>query len=254
MNDPEFLSIKINHSKPLELKRFTASMLCVENQYKSYLANEGIVDDGYDLFIHEIKQGSIIINFIKGISKKLIEHYVLESFVKIFGEKIESIVEQKVQSETGLSLKELKELCTISEVISEDYNSNMSFQVHVGDNITQNLHIDGMKANAVRNECLRQIGEQDKPIGEQIENAVLHWKQAGEDNKSLSIDKGVIEDVDPRRKIKLICSNELKQEMVSANDKNPFNMFFIVDVEIKRVSGKSVAYLITRIHDKGLIG
>ena len=53
--------------------------------------------------------------------------------------------------------------------------------------------------------------------------------------------------------LKLICDDELKQEMVSENENNPFNMFFIVDAEVKRVAGKPVAYVIRKIHDKGFI-
>ena len=149
MNEPEILSIKIDHRQPLELKRFTASMLCVESQYKRYLAAEGIANDDYDLFIHEVKQGSIVIDFIKGATKKLIEDYVLEKFISIFKEKIEAIVEQK-------SHEDLKEIGAIAQVISNDYQSNMTFEAHVGDKITNTFNIDGIQANAIVNECSRQ--------------------------------------------------------------------------------------------------
>ena len=95
MTEPEYLSIKIEHSKPLELKRFAASMLCVENQYKQYLATKCISDDEYDLYLYQVSQGSIEIKFIKGQLTQLFEHYVLEQFVKHFGEKIKSIIDQK---------------------------------------------------------------------------------------------------------------------------------------------------------------
>ena len=222
MNEPEILSIKIDHRQPLELKRFTASMLCVESQYKRYLAAEGIANDDYDLFIHEVKQGSIVIDFIKGATKKLIEDYVLEKFISIFKEKIEAIVEQK-------SHEDLKEIGAIAQVISNDYQSNMTFEAHVGDKITNTFNIDGIQANAIVNECSRQLADNFQPVGEHVFNALLHWKSASEDKKSLSIDKGVIEEVDPNKKVKLVCEENLKQEMISENERNPFNMFFIVD-------------------------
>ena len=253
MNKSEILSIRIEHSKPLELKRFTMSMLCVERQYKSYLAQEGIIDDEYNLYIHEIGQGSILIEFIKGGVQRLIEHYVLDSFVTFFKGKIDELIEQKVQEETGLSLKDLKELAAIAGVIEGDYNARMTMESRIENNITQTFHFTGIQANAVRNECFRQIGIADQPEAELLDGVVLYWKQAAEDEKSLSIDKGIIEEVDPYKKVKLVCREELKREMVSENEKNPFNMFFIVDVEVKRVYGKPVAYIIRNIQDKGLI-
>ena len=251
---PEYLSIKTDHSKPLELKRFTASMLCIENQYKQYLSNQGISDDDYDLYLYEVKEGSIIIKFIKGPLKLLFEHYVLEKFVADFGEKIKLIVDQKFEEDAGMTVKDLKDIRTVSEAISDDYNASIQIQSHVGDNITQNLNISGIEANAVRDECIRRINARDLPVGEHFKDVVLHWKSASEESKSISgIDKGIIEDIDPRKKVKLVCDEYLKQEMISENENNPFNMFFIVDVEVKRVAGKPVAYVIRKIHDKGFI-
>ncbi len=253
MNEAEILSIKIEHSKPLELRRFTDAMLCIERQYRSYLADEDLLADDYTLFIHEVGQGSIIIDFIKGASQKLIEHYVLEAFVQVFGKKIHALIEQKVQDDAGLSLKDLKELHAIAGSIAGDHNSTMSMEARIQSQVTQNFYFTGVQANAVQNECARQISMVDQPDDELLKSVVLYWKQATEEDKSLSIDKGIIEEVDPHKKVKLVCNEALKREMVSANEKNPFNMFFIVDVEVKRVSGKPVAYLIRNIQDKGLI-
>lgn len=243
------MSITIDHREPLELKRFTASMLCVESQYKKYLAEEGIENDDYRLYINEVRQGSIVIEFIKGSAKKLFEHYVLEGFVKFIEKKCNSLKKQ----ETNDDLKDLKELGTIFDAVSTDYSSNITFGVHVGGNVTNTFNVSGIDANAIVSECLRQINSQEPPSGEMVQNAVLHWKSAGDDKKSLSIDKGVIEDVEPNKKVKLICNDDLKQQMVSENENNPFNMFFIVDAEVKRVEGNPVAYVIKRIHASGKI-
>ena len=252
--EPEYLSITINHSKPLELKRFTASMLCIENQYKQYLSKRGVSDEDYDLYLYELREGSIIIKFIKGPLKQLFEHYVLEQFVKHFGEKIKLIIDQKFEEDAGMTVKDLKDIRTVSEAISDDYNANLQIQSHVGDNITQNINFSGIEANAVRDECIRLISEKDSPVGEHVKQVVLHWSSASEESKTISsIDKGIIEDVNPRKKVKLVCDEDLKQEMISENENNPFNMFFIVDAEVKRVAGKPVAYVIRKIHDKGFI-
>ena len=149
MSEAEVLSIKIHHAKPLELKLFTASMLCIESQYKNYLAEEKIHDNQYDLCIQEVKQGSIDIKFIKR-TVRLIEHHVFNFFIdKYLKPKIESIVEQKIEDETGYTLKEMKEILSIVSVISKDYKSKMDMEVHVGDNVITNYSLTGIQANAV---------------------------------------------------------------------------------------------------------
>ena len=249
----EVLSIKIDHTKPLELKLFTASMLCIESQYKSYLSENKINDEQYNLCINEVKQGSIIIDFVKKKGLELIESRVIAPFIEEYLKpKIENIVEQKIKDETGYTLKEIKEILSIVSVVSSDYNSTMNMNVHIGDNNVSNYSITGIQANAIASECTRLMKEfpSEQKI---IENVVLHWKQAGEKTQSLSIDKGIIEEIDPKKQVRIICDEELKSEMVSENKKNPFNMFYIVDVEVKTISGKIVAYIVKRIHDKGVL-
>lgn len=34
---------------------------------------------------------------------------------------------------------------------------------------------------------------------------------------------------------------------------NPFNMWFLVDVEVKKVKNKPVVYIIYKLHDKGML-
>ena len=110
---------------------------------------------------------------------------------------------RNLEEDAGITVKDLKDIRTVSEVVSGDYNSNIQIQSHIGDNITQNVNFNRIEANAVRDECIRQIGKRDAPIGEQVNQVVLHWKSASDVSKSLSIDKGIIEDIDPRKKVKL---------------------------------------------------
>jgi len=80
----------------------------------------------------------------------------------------------------------------------------MNFEVHLGRKVTKNYYLSDLDANAVINECWRQLGLQEHS-GEYRENQVLHWKSAVSDSQSQSIDKGIIEELLPGRKIKLIC-------------------------------------------------
>ena len=258
LSEQEILSIEIEHSKPLELKQFTASMLAIESQYCGYLMREGLTSErltryDYSLLLQEVRPGSIVVKFIKGLQKRLFEHVVLPGFVKYFGDTVRDLIDQKVLTDTGRPLHDLKELHAIADVISNDYGAKMNISAEQGSQIIQNFNIDGVQANAITNECARQLDNMQQSTRELFEGVVLHWKQAGENRKSLSIDKGIIEEIDERRKVQLICSEDLKNQMVSTNERNPFNMYFIVDVEVKRVQGKPVAYIIKKIHHSGSV-
>ncbi len=248
MEDKEVLSIRIDYSEPLELKKFTASMLAVESQYKMFLASENYPSDDYQLFVHKVAEGSIVIDFLKEKAKKLFEEHVLGKFLETLERKITAIKKQ----EPNENKKDLKDIATISNVIGSDYSSKMTINVLVGSKITNNYELNGLEAYAVKNECVRQLAITSQ-VGEVVERVTLHWKSAVDNKKSQSVDQGIIEEVEPEKKVKLLCEEDLKKEMISENEKNPFNMFFIVDAEIKRVAGKPVAYVIIKIYDSGKI-
>ena len=249
MEYQEILSITIDHNEPLNLKKFTISMLAIERQYKKYLYLNGITGDEYNLYINEIKQGSVVIDFIKGKTWKLIENHVLKGFVESIKDKFEEVKKQKEIKD----VRDIKDIKAISDVVSNHYSANFAINLNIGDQTTSNYNFNGMEANAIASECDRQLELKHEPKGELYRNVVLHWKSAADDKKSRGLDKGIIEEIDPQRKVKIICSEDLKQLMISENKENFFNMFFIVNVEVKRVSDKPVAYVILEIHDSGSI-
>ena len=55
------------------------------------------------------------------------------------------------------------------------------------------------------------------------------------------------------KEVRLICSEEIRSQMITDNRQNPFNMFYIVNGEIKKVGDKIIAYQIKYIVEKGLI-
>ena len=229
-------------------------MLCVESQYQSYLIKKGMPIDKYELLLNEVGQGSIKIKFIKSAVDKLFEEYVFPEFIKSLQAKIDAILRQThLRDEDTLTVRDFRELFGITSVLSHEYQARMFFETVSKDEQRLGFNINGTEANAVVSECQRQIEAKEKPTGEQVQKVVLHWKQAGDKSRPLSIDKGVIDDVDAKRMVKIVCNESLKGQMISDNDKNPFNMFFVVDAEVKRVAGKPVAYVISKIHDSGEI-
>ena len=249
MEDKEILSIKIDYSAPLELKKFTASMLAVESQYKRFLVyEEGLSGDDHQFFVHKVREGSIVIDFIKDNAQKLFEDQVLKRFLPNLKSKIDAVKNQELIEDK----KDLRDIGTISNVIGDDYQAKMNFNTHFGSQVTNNFILNGIEANAIKNECLRQLAETSKEA-EIVNKVTLHWKSAIGNQKSQNVDQGIIEEIDPDKKVKLVCDEGLKKQMISENENNPFNMFFLIDAEIKRIDNKPVAYVITKIHDSGLV-
>ena len=75
-------------------------------------------------------------------------------------------------------------------------------------------------------------------------------KQIENSEKTGKIDKGIIAEI-CSKPASVIYKGETKKQILHNTKNNPLKMYFIVDVEVKRIEGKIVAYVIKKLYDKG---
>ena len=146
-----------------------------------------------------------------------------------------------------LTKQENKEIGAILKHNSGDYKSNIHFQNGQGDNINHHHYYTGIQSRAITDEAEKHIKLLDNSDSKLFENEVLELSI----NDSNSI-KGKIDNIF-EKPVKIICGEELRKEIITDNEKNPFNMYYIVNGEIKRAGDKIIAYHIKNVVEKGLI-
>lgn len=253
MSENEFLLIKIENTKPIELADFTNAFVAINAQYKRYVnQNYKQTDEEIKLYVEELKEGSKIVKILRYASHKLFLEPIIEKFNKHLQEQFNAFLEQKLPSlEERLGKKftkqELHEVNSIFGHNGKDYNSNIHLQSGKGDNITHHHYYTGIQSRAIIDESDRNIKLIDNGKNTDFQDKVLELSIT--DKNAV---KGKIDDIYDKP-VKILCNPDLQKEMITDNEKNPFNMYYIVSGEIKRAGDKIIAYSIKNVVDKGII-
>lgn len=87
-----------------------------------------------------------------------------------------------------------------------------------------------------------------EPITGIKEKVVLYWYQARNDPKSQAGDHAIIESISPGP-VKAVVDEETKSKMLSGPE-NPFQLGYLVDVEVETINSKPSIYKVLNIHEK----
>ena len=148
-----------------------------------------------------------------------------------------------------LPTSELKDLAKIVEPAAKDGRGNMSITATEGATVQVSVSFNSLEANAIQNRAEREIEARREPVQKSYNRVLMYWHQASKRPGSQS-DKVVIEKI-TERPLKVIFNDEdaeIKHKMLSGKD-NPFNIGFLVDVDLITKQGRPVAYQIIHLYE-----
>ncbi len=242
----EILSVKIENTKPIELLEFTNTVLGINNIYKIWAKNNGLETCEHVLYIEELKEGSKIVDFIRKGVTKIFKDTTFKFFVSFYKEQIDNLLKEKFDAVEKKAISSIKQSLTYNK---NDMNSKLEITAKESNIIHNTLNINGVEASVAYDLCNQILNRDEKK--ESIKGVILMLKQAENSSKTKKIDRGIIEEISTKT-VSVIYKENIKQDIVMDKD-NFFKMWFLVDVEVKRVEDKVVAYVITRLYDKGKI-
>lgn len=251
------LEIKISNIKPLELNDLSLSLLSIGQQYQKFIDNEASENygTGSELYIKEVRKGSIIIELVAQTvpivpllwsGGSLVEwaNQASSTFQWLLGKVNEPPIE--------VSKQDLKQWNCILEPIAKDNGSQLNFTVSEGGTVINNFYINSEQANAAQNSIKRRIENLDEPDDHLQAKRVMYWYQTKFDDKSHTGDKAVIESIS-KKPIKVIFENNaVKKAMLKGDSRfnKPWNeLAYLVDVRVQTVRGEPKVYTIINYYD-----
>ena len=253
------LIYELDNSRPVELLDFTSSLLAVGESYQAFLRkqNSASVDDDYRLYVKEVRSGSIVAELISIATQGQILAPVapfLMLFAGQLGEWFEffkGVKDAKDIKELllGTTKKELKQLSEIIEPVAKDGGSQLNIVVRDQGNVTFNLTLNHLEANAIQNRIQRHISMLPDSISGTHLDQVLYWFQVRAESTQNAGDRAIVERFSKRPVKVAFASEAVKQAMLEQVD-NPFLKLYVVDVDVTEVGGKPVLYKILVVKDQ----
>lgn len=244
----------IDYYKPISVSDFTNALNAISNEYEKFLIDKyGSERPEAELYVQEIKQGSIVTTLVE-YSAMILPFLGDINTVVDFGKFIKSSYDyllngEKVDEQVNLDTKDLSNLLKIIEPGTHT-NNNILIQIKGKNNkiIMNPLSVNETESRAIRDrirEEKKELVQKEKSI--QF-NQALYLEQIKRDVESKKGNKGVIKELN-ENSLNLIWENENdKLKMLNCDD-NPFNMIFIVDVEIVEVNSEIKIYKILKLHE-----
>lgn len=253
------LEVKINNKNPVILTDLTISLLAIGQQYQKFIesSTNEMHQAGVELYIKEVKSGSIIVELVAQalpVLPLLWQGGSLIEWASQLGDTYAWLL-GKIDNPPQIHTKQdLKQLHSIIEPVAKDSGSQLNITVtdQAQVKIFQYI-INSEQANAAQNKINKELELLDMPNDNIHRKMVMYWKQAKFDDESHAGDKAIIESI-TKTPIKVIFENNAVKKAMLAGDSR-FNkpwqkLAYIVDVKVQTIQDAPKLYTIIDFHDK----
>lgn len=258
--EKDVLCVHIQHSKPVNLDEFTASLKAISSLYSSYVRKHGGSEDvsRSKLYVESVHEGSIIVCLTELVTASLIPFMENANVIMEFASYLKGIYGY-FASEEGpdpeLTPSECEMVADSVSVIADDPKGSIGFGVCKNSqvNITQNNYFydcGSDRANSVMNRTSRYASakKEAEPETGTYQRVLMSLYQIRTDNSGKG-NKAIIDDIAKGKRVNLLFASDYLRDAILYSDDNPTRKAYQVDVSTKTMAGKIVAYEVTALHD-----
>lgn len=252
------LEITINNTVPVELTGLTMALLGVSQQYQRFIENEATAQcrAGSELFIKEVRSGSIIVELVAQTLPVVPLFWQGGSLLE-WANHAKSVMEwlngKRAQPPKSVTKQDLRQWHNILEPVAKDRGAQMNFSVSEGSQVTNQFFITSEGANAAQNAIHREVGRLEEPADHVERQRVMVWYQTKFDDKSKTGNRAVVESISKAAVKVIFENNAVKKAMLAGDprfDKPWHELAYIVDVRVQTLQGVPKVYTITNYYDE----
>ena len=265
MTNQDSIVFRIDRTAPIELEKLTLGMMALGDEYGRFVKSNYPEVDNHetDLLVQKISEGSIVIEMfgaIQPILQGINNVLVFKQFVELVGGKF-SVLSKKNGELEGATTRELHNLSNLAdtivgndggktEILAYEYNARTKER-----EVRASVVWKAKPAETVKENIVEQIKKITKENPNRQKGVLMHLFQTNIGEASpdrASGEKGIIECISDNPKKLIYASNLAGQKIKDswANDSiSPYELGFIVDVDIQTVNGKIRAYRIMEVHE-----
>lgn len=254
MGDEMKMTIEIKNTEPVELMDLTLSLGSLADEYKKFLVkNESALDpDAVKLYIKEIRTGSIITDLVAcaPIGLPFVEHAAtIVKYAKYLNDIYGFLTGKSDKPKDVIEKTTYQNLSNIVEPIAKDKSSQFNIgAINVTGNVTVNLNMSSLEANAAQNSARKEIEKLKEPNTKPHTQVLMYLYQARNDLSSTTGDKAIIESIHSGP-VKTVFSNEDIKSKVLSDKSNLFKKAFVVDASVETIAGVPRLYRISEIYE-----
>ena len=252
------LLVKINHSKPIEVNDFVATINAVGNLFDTFCRQNGDSEEARKarLYVQKIEHGSIEIFLTEAVSAMTLPFMENMNLIMEFAGNLKNVIQYFTKGKgekPELSAKELRQYHDVFAITAGDSHGTTEIgavQIGSAAPVYNSCVFNYFDGNSAQNQIRREEKElKESDAAEKIhERQLMTIFQMRGDMNTDTGNKAVIDALSKRHLPVVFEKDELKRQILDI-DGNPTKQAFLVDVVIQTVAGKPAAYKVMRLHD-----
>ncbi|MCP3927277.1 MAG: hypothetical protein GY714_32360 [Desulfobacterales bacterium] len=207
------MRIELKNSEPVELVKYTNSLLCLADEYKDFLLKEEGAASANEskLYIQKVKSGSIIADLFS-LSPGAIPAISDLNNIIAFSHHLKAFVGCLLNNKgtDKFDKKNFENISGFVEPVAEDNSSQINIYNKFEGNVNLVLNIDSKEANNIQNRSRKLIENMQVPMQGNHSKVVLYWFQTRNDVTSQAGYQGIVEQI-TNNPVKTIMEPEIKE-------------------------------------------
>lgn len=247
--------IRLVHEEPIDLIQMANALIALNNISKSHISKEhGVresnillkgVKEGSDIYELALDLGAKALPLLDGVSTiKDIMGYI-NSYKNIDNKKIEDIREDRHYN--SFEAEQIQHL--IAPIINNDDNSKIEINVKGDVNAPINITINKSEAKTMKENAntVKKIvnSEEIEEESKTFTKVLIEMHKATKTQKKVK-DSAYCDDIVKGKAIATIIDNDEDKKLIL---EDPFNNYFLVDIEIAKSNNEIKLYRVTKLHN-----
>jgi hypothetical protein len=249
----------------MELGAFVGAFTSLANEFERYIKSYAdLSTEEAELFVRGVRPGSVIVvllpwvalaaPFISDIEKAL----VVDKFGRIWGTRFRALLTMRKEKQTPNTRSELKDWSDAVAAIARDRNGSATLEAAVFEDGRKKIKA-AFKFNTRQARTAQKVIEDRQRQLEKKEHAdhsrvLMRFTRSDIGDVNVGRPSGeriVIEDISDKPLALIYASemaeNRIKHEIREA-DENVFKKGFVVDVNVRSIGGRPIAYAVKNVH------
>lgn len=251
--DEAVLTVEVKNSQPVDLIDLTNSLAAFAEAFRDYASdNTGDpLPDNLRLYVKEIRSGSIIADLIALYDQAewLIKNAeVFAAFAANLNDLSNYFLGKPNSLPEPPTHKQAKQLSNFVNPVAKDSGSQVNINVSDGASVNiYNLNINPTEASAIQNKVAHYVAPK-LPAEMTLVDQLMILEQVKNSTSSKSGDRGIIEAISLKAVKLQFVSEDVKRKVLDLKE-NPLQCVFLIDVDVRSISGKPMLYRVLDVKD-----
>jgi hypothetical protein len=259
------ITLTLDTKEPMQLGAFVGAFASLASEYERYIERSHPDLSGEaELYVREVRPGSVVVDMLPWLSyaapfiAEMDKALIVEQFVRVWGARFRALLGTASGVSVPETRSELKDWTDTVAAIARDPDASARLEAATYEDGKRKLRaafkFNTQEAKKVLKTIEARQRQLEKKEHAEYSRVLMRFTRSDVGDVDVGRPSGervVIEEISDKP-LALIYASELAEERIKHEireaDENVYKKGFVVDVNVRSIGGRPVAYAVTNVH------